>query len=158
MEKRMVLFNRKKDGEVGWFEDGDEDKDRKYVGEIENGKPNGKGTLKDPKRGRKYVGEVKDGLPHGIGKQTWRYDYMSYDGLWYKGLKHGIGTQNLGDGNIFWGNFTKGNQLGYGKKTYWKGVKEEGEFRTYKPWNVKIYDKDGNITGKYVNGVKTEMK
>ena len=30
--------------------------------------------------------------------------------------KHGIGTQNLGDGNIFWGNFTKGNQLGYGKK------------------------------------------
>jgi hypothetical protein len=29
-----------------------------------------------------------------------------------------------------------------------------GEFKDGNPWNGTIYDKDRNITGKYVNGVK----
>ena len=29
---------------MGWYEDGDEEKDGKYVGEIEYRKPNGQGT------------------------------------------------------------------------------------------------------------------
>jgi len=38
-----VLFHHsKKDGIEGWYEDGDEKKDRKYVGDITNGKPNGR--------------------------------------------------------------------------------------------------------------------
>ena len=45
---------------MGYFENGDEDKDRKYVGEIENGLPNGQGTY-TWSDGRKCVGEYKDG-------------------------------------------------------------------------------------------------
>ena len=59
-----VIFLKKKNvnGESKWFEDGDEENDGKYVGEIENGKPNGTGSITFPD-GRKYVGEYKDGEP-----------------------------------------------------------------------------------------------
>ena len=44
------IFLKKKNvnGEQKWFEDGDEENDVKYVGKIENGKPNGHGTLTSP--------------------------------------------------------------------------------------------------------------
>ena len=44
--------------------------------------------------------------------------------------KHGKGTYTLTDGNRF-----------------------EGEWKDGKPRNLTIYDKNGNITGKWVNGV-----
>ena len=61
-----TLFFRKENGELGYFGNGDEDKDRKYVGEIENGLPNGQGTY-TWSDGRKCVGEYKDGKPNGQG-------------------------------------------------------------------------------------------
>ena len=39
-----VLFFINRNRIVGWYEDGDEEKDGKYVGEIEYRKPNGQGT------------------------------------------------------------------------------------------------------------------
>ena len=44
--------------------------------------------------------------------------------------KHGQGTYTLTDGNRF-----------------------EGEWKDGKPWNLTIYNKNGNIIGKWVNGV-----
>ena len=57
-----VIFLKKKNvnGESKWFEDGDEENDGKYVGEIENGKPNGQGTYTSPVGGT-FIGEWKDG-------------------------------------------------------------------------------------------------
>ena len=37
---KEVLFLRVKNGEQKWFENGNEDSDGKYIGEIKNGKPN----------------------------------------------------------------------------------------------------------------------
>ena len=65
-----VLFFKKVNGELGYHENGEEDKDRKYVGEIENGLPNGQGTYTNL-NGYKYVGEFKDGGRHGKGTYTW---------------------------------------------------------------------------------------
>jgi len=79
-------------------------KDGKYVGDVENGKPNGLGILIFPD-GRKYVGEYKYGRMDGQGTYT-----------------------------------------------YPDGSKEVGEWKSGKHWNVKGYDKNGNITEKYVNG------
>jgi len=47
----------------------------------------------------------------------------------------------------------KTNQLGNLVKRY-DGDKYVGEYKDEKPWNGTYYDKDGNIKGKYVNGVK----
>ena len=64
--RKGVLFVRLVSGEFRWFEDGDEDKDGKYVGEIENDRPNGKGTL-IYRNGTRYDGEYTDGAWNGMG-------------------------------------------------------------------------------------------
>ena len=71
VEKRQKggLFQRMVNGRWGWYEDGDEDKGYKYVGEIENGKPNGQGAL-TYSDGTKYVGEFKNGVNQGQGTLT----------------------------------------------------------------------------------------
>jgi len=64
-----ILFLRVENGEQKWFENGNEDSDGKYIGEIKNGKPNGTGTITSPD-GKKYEGEFKDGKEHGQGILT----------------------------------------------------------------------------------------
>tara|TARA_B100000780_G_C21053985_1_gene423345 strand:- start:40 stop:1167 length:1128 start_codon:yes stop_codon:yes gene_type:complete len=46
----------------------------KYVGEVKNGKPHGKGTLTWPDEGGKYVGQWKNGKFHGEGILTFPWD------------------------------------------------------------------------------------
>ena len=81
-----VLFLRNVNGEPKWFEDGDEDNDGKYIGEIENGKPNGTGSITFPD-GHKYEGEWKDGRHHGHGIFT-SPDGDKYVGEWKDGKYH----------------------------------------------------------------------
>jgi len=246
VEKRRkgVLFLRLMNSEFGWFEDGDDDKDGKYVGEIENGEPSGQGTFtwsdgekyvgewKDGRKsgqgtltlssGNKYVGEFKDGIYHGQGTvtspdglkyvggykdgekngqgtDTWsdgdKYvgefkdgkkhgqgtwtstDGEKYSGEWKDGKKYDQGTMTLSDGTKYVGEFKDGVRNGLGTKTWsngdkyqgeWKdgkkhgqgtytsqdGTKGKGKFKDNTPWNISLYGKYGNFTGKYVNGVK----
>ena len=101
-----VLFFTKVNGELGYHENGDEDRDRKYVGEIENGLPNGQGTYINL-NGYKYVGEFKNGGRHGKGTYTWS------------------------DGREYIGEFKYGDE-----------------------WNGTETDKEGNVIGQWVDGVK----
>ena len=57
---KKILFLRVENWEPKWFGNGDENNDGKYLGEIENGKPNGTGSITFPD-GREYLGEFKDG-------------------------------------------------------------------------------------------------
>ena len=75
IEKKLrgVLSYRKENARWGWYDYGVEDKDGKYVGEIENMKPNGSGTYiygRGKWKGDKYEGEWKDGEFHGQGTLT----------------------------------------------------------------------------------------
>jgi hypothetical protein len=86
---------------------GDEMKEPgKYVGQIENGKPNGQGTL--TWKNNEYVGEWKDGKRNGQGIYTWgknKYVGELKDGKYWNGTWYGK------DGNIHGksvnGKFTK---------------------------------------------------
>jgi len=78
----------------------------------------------------KYEGEITNGKPNGQGTQTWS-NGDKYQGEWKDGKKHGQGTYTSQDG-------TKG----------------KGKFKDNTPWNISLYGKYGNFTGKYVNGVK----
>ena len=84
-----VLFLRNVNGKLNWFEDGDEDNDGKYIGEIKNREPNGTGSITFPD-GDKYVGEFKNGKYHGQGTETWS-DGRKYVGE-YKNGKEWNGT------------------------------------------------------------------
>ena len=104
-----ILYLKKVEGKIGWFESGDDQKHMKYTGEIFDGKPNGTGELSSSSG--KYFGEFKNGLIHGQ-------------------VTH----------------------------TYKNGKKRVGEFRKGKPWNVKGYDKNGNIENEWENGKKIKIE
>jgi len=65
-----VLYLKKVNGKFGWFENGNDKKDWKYVGEIKNRKPNGTGVLSSTFG--KYSGKVKNGMQHGQGTYTYK--------------------------------------------------------------------------------------
>ncbi len=45
---------------------------------------------------------------------------------------------------------------GKGTLTWSDGSKYVGEFKDDAPWNITEYDKDGNIIGKWVDGLKQD--
>jgi len=106
---------------------GDQDTHPVYNGDAENGKPNGMGI------GRKYVGEYKNGQKHGMGT-------LSY-----------VKGERLGEKYI--GEFKAGKM--WNIKKYNKDKKYVGEYKNGLVWNGIVY-KNGNIKGRWVNGVKQE--
>ena len=80
--------------------------------------------------GAKYKGELKDGIPNGQGTSTFR------------------------DGGKYVGEFRDGLLNGQGTFTWSNGNKYVGVFKDGKRWNGTMYDKEGNIIGKWWNGVK----
>ena len=86
----------------------------------------------------KYVGEWKDGKKHGQGIFTYLDDFGKYVGEFKNDKRHGQGTYYEGEGPF-------------------KGEWYEGEFKDGTLWNGTSYDKDGNITGKRVNGKHIEQ-
>ena len=88
--QKGVLFFREGNSGFGWYEDGDEKKDRWYVGEIENGEPNGQGISTSPD-GHKYVGEIENRKPNGQGTHTYS-NGEKYVGEWKGGMPW-IGTK-----------------------------------------------------------------
>ena len=159
---QRVLLLRELNGELKWFSNGDVKiwirvfwkmyTNGEYVGEITNGEPDGNGTL-TLSNGEKYVGVWKDGKEHGQGTFTW-YDGRKYVGEWKNGKVHGQGEFTWSNGDKYEGEWKKGEKHGQGTVTFSGGGKWIGEFRRVKPWNITGYDKDGNIIGKFVNGVE----
>ena len=123
-----VLYLYETSSGLVWKTFGDDKVQPKYKGEIKNGKPEGFGNLTSSD-GEKYVGEWKDGKKYGQGTYIYHHGFK-YVGEWKDNKKHGQGTYTLTDGNRFEGEWKDGNQ-----------------------WNLTILDKNGNIIGKWVNGV-----
>ncbi len=87
----------------------------------------------DKQKHLKYTGEIADGKPNGTGELS--SPSGKYSGEFKNGLMHGQVTH-----------------------IYKNGKKREGEFRKGKPWNVKGYDKEGNIENEWVNGKKIKIE
>ena len=143
-----VLFFREVNDKWGWFEDGNKDKDVKYIGEFKDGtsedrQPNGQGTITYP-NGRKYVGEYKDGERDGQGTLTWS-NGKKYLGEWKNGEMSGQGTKTWTNGDMYEGEFKDGKYDGQGTYTWSDGRKYVGEFKdgeTKRSWycHVKGWD------------------
>ena len=160
VEKRQmgILFYRRNyrgsmNGKWGWYKEGDERVNDKYVGEIKNGKPNGQGTHTLPDGG-KYVGEWKDGEYHGQGTRTYgkgEWEGDKYEGEWKNRKRDGHGTYTWSDGGKYVGEWKSGKKHGQGTHTRSVGSKYVGKFKNGNFWNGIEYDKNGNINGKWVN-------
>ena len=132
------------------FKNGD-----KYEGECKDGKPHGQGTL-TRSNGERYEGEWKDGEPHGQGLGTIKFpDGSRYIGRIKDGYPNGNGRITYSNGSKYSGEWKNGLKHGHGKSTLSGGNGYiEGEFKEDKWWNVTGFDKNGNITGNFVNGVE----
>ena len=115
-------------------------------------------TIGDKNNNPQYKGEVKreyiifgDYIIEGVGILTYS-DGDKYEGEWKDGQKNGQGTYTWSNGNKYVGEFKNGIQHGQGTLTFPNGKKFKGKWKDGKPWNGTVYDKDGNVTSKYVNG------
>ena len=152
-KQKGILFEKEINGNWEWGKDGDEEKDGKYVGEIENGLPNGQGTQtwKNPfekyegewkdgyRHGQgtivhqdpfgKYVGEWKNGERNGFGKSVWSEPHQEHEGQYKNNEKNGFGTEIYEDGSKYVGNFTNHERDGQGTYYYTNGDKYVGEWK-----------------------------
>ena len=83
-----------------------------------------------------YTGEVSNGVPHGQG--TFTYGKGAYFG------------------DIYVGEFKYGKYDGQGTYTFGSGEKYVGEWKDGNPWKGTEYDKDGNVTATWTDGVMSE--
>ena len=106
-----------------------------YIGEVQNGKPHGRGTINyhlalDK---AKYEGEWRDGEFHGKGILIYA-NGDQYEGEWQNGVFHGEGIFKRGDGReIARGKWQFGYLYGKGNRLLWdkdrdRSYKYEGDF------------------------------
>ena len=134
-----ILYFKKVNGKYGWFENGNDKKDWKYIGEIKNRKPNGTGVLSSTFG--KYYGELKNGMQHGQGTYT------------YKSGRKRVGEFRKGKPWIV-KSYDKNGKI----EIEWvKGIKlekkeipplEEKEVSEYKSYKIGVRALSGNTSGK----------
>ena len=149
-----ILFRQsEKNGIEAWYEDGDEKKESKYVGDITNGKPNGQGTETSPE-GETYEGEWKDGKKEGQGKFI-QVDGSKYIGEWINGERNGYGTLTSSNGTKYVGKWKDGKKNGQGIFTSSAGSRYVGEFRDDKRngYGTFTWPDGGKYEGEWKNGI-----
>lgn len=77
-----------------------------YTGELADGEPNGRGTMR-MNNGDRYEGDFVDGLFSGNGTYTW-VSGDRYEGGFAHGEMHGRGTYFAADGTIITGRWSEG--------------------------------------------------
>ena len=67
-----------------------------------------------------------------------------------------LGSKTFKDGSRYLGELK--NEVPHGKGIYYfsNGESYDGIWKDEKPWNITIFNKNGRVIGKYVNGVKQE--
>ena len=158
-----VMFGIQKKSKWGgfkmeWYDDDDDDRHSRYIGEIENGLPNGKGVEKawtPDYRGKEgwttYEGEWKDGKRHGYGTLNQPGPYV-HEGNYIDGQRTGQGKITFPDGATYLGEFKDGKQNGHAIYTFSDGYKFIGVFKNDRPWNGKEYDPDRKLSVNFKNG------
>ena len=149
-----ILCRNLKDRKTGWSEKCNDVLGSKFVGDIENMKPNGQGTLTLPNE-YTYRGDFKDGKFHGQGTQIFS-NRDKYVGEFKSGKKHGKGTLSLTNGFKYVGKFKSGKKHGQGTLDSIDGGKYVGTFKNDKKSGSGTLTSPGGLkyVGEFKNGSK----
>lgn len=153
----------------------------RYFGEMEKGKPHGKGAFMafDDQNPWVYSGEWKEGVYHGYGKSVDKdgsyyfegliqdgvaqgkgfiYDanFGEYEGDFEKDLFHGKGCQRFNNGDTYEGDYQHDYRHGKGEYTWSTGDKYTGDFVQNKLEGKGrlIYQDQGIYEGDFVDGLR----
>jgi hypothetical protein len=112
----------------------------KYLGELKNGTPHGRGVFfyNDDQR---YAGDFIDGKFNGEGIYVFS-DNHRYTGKWKDGLKHGEGTYIWTDGSRYSGSWENDLMNGRGTYTESDGRSWTGQWSNDKPLNAPQWLKE----------------
>ena len=99
----------------------------KYVGSFENDYPNGNGILENYDNGTKYTGEILNGVKNGKGVLEYK-DGTIYDGNFKNDVYEGFGVIKFPNNRKYEGDFHEGKIKGKGKFTWEDGKVYEGEY------------------------------
>ena len=97
-----------------------------YQGEMQGGKPYGKGKTRW-NNGDLYEGEYVKGLRQGDGIYTFA-DGEKYDGKWFKDQQHGMGTYYFSNNNRYVGLWYRDYQQDHGIMYYYNGDVYDGNW------------------------------
>jgi hypothetical protein len=168
-----VLCGTLEEGAMVWFEKCYDGVESKYVGDIENMKPNGQGILTSLD-GYKYVGEFYDGKQHGQGTITFSDGNKGVGE--FRGNKSWNITTYDKDGNIIWmmlngvkvekkilfrdtprSKWVKGGEKWFRSGDEKRQAKYEGEIVTGVPngWGTITFPSGSNYVGGFKDGKRT---
>jgi len=138
--RRTVFYTKQLSKDAG----GEYARTHQYLGEWNNNKWEGKGTL-EKADGERYVGEWLAGERHGTGT-LWRRTKDGslrkvYAGQWKHNLQSGRGVLNYeGSSDVYVGEFNAGQRAGVGICTYTNGDVYEGEWLHDKRHGFGVFD------------------
>ena len=84
--------------------------------------------------------------------RIWEIDEREDVGEFKDGKRNGQGTYTYSNGDMYEGEWKDGKYHGQGTYTFLSGSKFLGEFKDGERWNGTLYNKNGNIIYKLVNG------
>jgi hypothetical protein len=127
-------------------------KEERYVGEMQGGKLNGRGTLTYD-NGDRYEGDFVEAKRVGHGTYT-HANGDRYEGDFRDDRRTGRGMFTYHDGGRYEGDFVDGHFQGSGAFTYADGSRYEGEFRGGIPNGYGTYKASSGemLTGNWSNG------
>ena len=149
-----ILCRTLKDRKTVWSEKCNDVLGSKFVGDIENMKPNGQGTVTLPNE-YTFTGDFKDGKFHGQGTQIFS-NRDKYVGEFKSGKKHGKGTLSSTNGFKYVGEFKRGKKHGQGTLDLLDGGKYVGTFKNDKKSGSGTLTSPGGFkyVGEFKNGSK----
>ena len=123
----------------------------KYIGEIENGKPNGKGKYYYA-GGSLYEGNLKNGEYAGKGSIQWK-NGNTYTGDWKDSKMDGFGTKKWGDGTVYTGDWKNDLCDGKGTIKYANGSSYDGDWKEDKMhgYGLRVYSDGAKYEGNWEN-------
>ena len=127
--------------------------DGKYIGEVKNGVPNGRGKLiyTGKYEGDIYEGDFKNGLPDGKGKYIHKNGNI-YEGDMVKDRADGMGIFYSNNGNRYEGEYKKDAREGKGIIYFPNGDRMMGDYQNNNPIGKHvILHSNGNVSQKIFN-------
>jgi len=133
--------------------DEDEGGEGGYIVYVEGKAEKGSATVSDGQgyvifaSGNYYHGPLKNGIIHTHSNTKGKCTYIDgnvYEGEWKRGEKHGKGYMTYADGAIYEGEWVDGEKHGKGRNTYMRAVQEEDD-----TW---VNEYDGEYDGDFERG------